>query len=907
MTDPTFSLVVPVHDVEPYLPEFLRSLERQTIDPRAVEVVVVDDGSTDRSGAIVEAWARGRSNVRVLHQANAGLCVARNVGLAEVRAPWVSFPDPDDVLHPQYLERVAAALAEADAGDVVLAVTNLVFYDDATGLLRDRHPLRHRFHGGDRIVDLDASPRHIHLSGPSGFFRTDLIRAAALAFDPRVRPNFEDAHFTARYLVRAPSTRTAVVATAEYYYRKRQTEDSLVQRSWQSPDKYTTLLRHGHLAALEEAAAHLGRVPAWLQRTVLYDLFLYYKTDASMSAATGTIEADVAAEFHRLVAQIMAHLDVEVIERYAVTDPAPELRAALLARFKGVGARPTEAHVDKVDRQQGLARVVYRFAGELPRERFLSDGVEVTPVHAKVRAIELFRQRYLSERIVWLPVDGALEVELDGSSLPLTSKPPTLQRFVTRPDVLVGHPIDRTGETLAAALERDVSPDPPPSRSPRPAAPAPPPPAPRRTSLIRRVRSTAGTARRRARAAAAALRPGPVPPPTSPPPRPRSGAWLLMDRDTQANDNAEHLYRYLQRERPDVDAWFVLRDDSPDWARLDGDGFRLLAFGSDAHRAAMRRAAHLISAQVDDYVLRPFGRAHARGYRFRFTFLAHGVAKQDVSRWLNRKPIDLLTTTSPAEHRSIVDDDTPYVFTTKEVQLTGMPRHDALWRHDASLPVERRDLVLVAPSWRRRLVGPTRGSTNAREPRPDFWSSEYARRWLEVLGSEVLHHRLDELGLRLGFAPHPNLEMYLTDSPLPAHVEVLLGSQVDFWAVLASARVVVTDYSSVAFDAALIERPVVYFQFDPDVAYGEGHYFRPGYFSYERDGFGPVTSTAQEAVAAIEAALRAGPGPVEPYRSRMAAAFAHRDGRASARVVAAIEALDRPARGSADHRLSQGT
>src|SRR5690606_31923634 len=60
-------------------------------------------------------------------------------------------------------------------------------------------------------------------------------------------------------------------------------------------------------------------------------------------------------------------------------------------------------------------------------------------------------------------------------------------------------------------------------------------------------------------------------------------AWLFMDRDTQADDNAEHLYRYVRRQHPEINAWFILRETSHDWQRLEDDGFRLLAFGSLAH------------------------------------------------------------------------------------------------------------------------------------------------------------------------------------------------------------------------------------------------------------------------------------------------------------------------------------
>jgi CDP-glycerol glycerophosphotransferase (TagB/SpsB family) len=104
----------------------------------------------------------------------------------------------------------------------------------------------------------------------------------------------------------------------------------------------------------------------------------------------------------------------------------------------------------------------------------------------------------------------------------------------------------------------------------------------------------------------------------------------------------------------------------------------------------------------------------------------------------------------------------------------------------------------------------------------------------------------------------------------------------------------VTDYSSVAFDVAALDRPVVYYQFDRDEVLGGAHLGRKGYFDYERDGFGPVADEEAGAVRAIVASIEGGPRPVPEYQARIDRAFSRRDGRACARVVAAVEELSRP-------------
>ncbi len=104
MTDtaPTVSIVVPVYKVEEYLAECLDSLLAQT-DPDW-ELIAVNDGSPDGSPAILEQYAARNARIRVIHQENAGVAVARNRGVEEARGRYIVHVDADDQVHPQLLE-----------------------------------------------------------------------------------------------------------------------------------------------------------------------------------------------------------------------------------------------------------------------------------------------------------------------------------------------------------------------------------------------------------------------------------------------------------------------------------------------------------------------------------------------------------------------------------------------------------------------------------------------------------------------------------------------------------------------------------------------------------------------------------------------------------------------------------
>ena len=89
-----FSIVIPVYKVEQYLDACVESVLAQTFSD--FEVILVDDGSPDRSGAMCDLWAAKDARVRVIHQENQGLAGARNTGIREARGEYVMFLDSDD-------------------------------------------------------------------------------------------------------------------------------------------------------------------------------------------------------------------------------------------------------------------------------------------------------------------------------------------------------------------------------------------------------------------------------------------------------------------------------------------------------------------------------------------------------------------------------------------------------------------------------------------------------------------------------------------------------------------------------------------------------------------------------------------------------------------------------------------
>ena len=110
---PVISVIVPVYHVEPWLPKCLDSILAQTF--RDLEVILVDDGSTDRSGQICDEYAARDGRVRVIHQENRGCSAARNRGLQAASGQWLSFIDSDDWIDERFYETLHGLALEYGA------------------------------------------------------------------------------------------------------------------------------------------------------------------------------------------------------------------------------------------------------------------------------------------------------------------------------------------------------------------------------------------------------------------------------------------------------------------------------------------------------------------------------------------------------------------------------------------------------------------------------------------------------------------------------------------------------------------------------------------------------------------------------------------------------------------------
>lgn len=207
------SVVIPVYNVAPYLSRCLDSLLRQTL--REIEILCVDDGSTDGSASILDSYAGKDSRVKVIHQANAGAGAARNRGLEQAAGEYLFFFDPDDSCSRDMLAGLYRRAVETRA-DIVVAGKAMV--DAETGRVLERKgfspamwALQQPFSARDAAADVFTFAKSVPWDK---FFRRAYVLEKGLRFQNTRRSN--DVCFV--NLALALADRIALVPEAYYQY-----------------------------------------------------------------------------------------------------------------------------------------------------------------------------------------------------------------------------------------------------------------------------------------------------------------------------------------------------------------------------------------------------------------------------------------------------------------------------------------------------------------------------------------------------------------------------------------------------------------------------------------------------------------------------------------------------------------
>ncbi|WP_188893748.1 bifunctional glycosyltransferase/CDP-glycerol:glycerophosphate glycerophosphotransferase [Microlunatus endophyticus] len=260
------SIIIPIYNVEEYVGECLTSIVGQSY--RKLEIIVVDDGSTDGSARIARGYARWDPRIRIIRQANRGLGGARNAGIAIARGRYLCFADSDDILPPNSIELMVRSLQRSGSDFAVGAPWRIangrkwlpgwakeVHAEDRFGIRLDDFP--------DILKDVFAWNK---------LFDAEFFRGAVSGFPEGIR--YEDQEPTAKAYV---SGRFDVLSAPVYYWRDREDGTSITQQKADPRDLHDRLLVKHRVSEVISAGASHESHDAWLAKALGFDLRPYFE------------------------------------------------------------------------------------------------------------------------------------------------------------------------------------------------------------------------------------------------------------------------------------------------------------------------------------------------------------------------------------------------------------------------------------------------------------------------------------------------------------------------------------------------------------------------------------------------------------------------------------------------------
>ena len=357
--------------------------------------------------------------------------------------------------------------------------------------------------------------------------------------------------------------------------------------------------------------------------------------------------------------------------------------------------------------------------------------------------------------------------------------------------------------------------------------------------------------------------------------------WLIWDRPDAAGDNGEALFRFLsENKKASEEYYFIINENCDDYERLRAlYGSNVVATGSMKHKCLFVISDVLIGSQTDS-VMWPVEERFFRDIVSKkpFIFLQHGITKNDMSANYSKyyQNIRLFVAAGVPEYeetRNIAN----YGFDEGMVKLLGFPRFDYLEKRESKY-------IAILPTWRKYCVEKDRSGKQT--IKDNFTDCDYYQFYSKLLSDEELLQTCKKYGYKLLLMQHNVMKSTDIFFDVNDCIEIA-DENWTYNRVISEAAILVTDYSSVSYDVAYLNKPVIYCQFDEERFY-KTHTYQEGYFDYKRDGFGPVVYEETTAMKTIINYIKNNCDVEKDYQRRVDNFFGYRDNNNCLRVTNAI-------------------
>ncbi len=886
-----FSFVMPVYNAEHYLDETVESLLQQTLDfKQHIQLILINDGSTDGSEKICLKYKKlYPENVVYVWQENQGVSSARNRGLDEVKGKYISFLDSDDKLSLDTTEKVSHFF-DAHYNEIDLVAIRMQLFGSKEG----EHALNYRFHS-DRVIDIATEFSSVQSAGGSTFVKSSAVANSRFRTGMKIA---EDVLFITDIILK--KKKYGVVADPIYFYRKHDAGGSATAGLYAKKHWYIQMLDEFHSYIMELSHKPVNKtIKKYLQYLIMYEMQWRF-----MQAESPVLSRRETAAYKKRLYELTSQMDDDVILTQA--DLHTELKFLILSKKYSVDVLNT--HADESGRVYFNKEEIYDYNKEgvvhvdilkVSGKQLVIKGTVAAILFGNVRfGFKVGGTFYEAEKVFRLDTQKTFldEVIFDKNSFTITvpikngeNIQPTFYadsgfiKYIPMKFGAHARLSDRyPGYNYIVAKDFLVC-----SASPS------------KLVLIDSTITNRAVKELKlsARMAAGILKGGYkvvlhslfyrvlyflskifI----------KKQVWIFSDRTDMAGDNAEALLKYVvSQNSPTILPYFAISKQSPDYKRLRSQ-YRVIDRYSFRYKVLFLLADKLISSQAGDVTLNPFGRHYSRIsnlLQYDFIFLSHGINKDDISKLYNKYTTNasLYTTVTQKEYDSMFIY--PYGFDKQEVVLTGFARYDKYAEAQVA-----KNKVVIAPTWRKNIAGEGRQDSSDRDYNEEFRTSEYFTFYQGLISNKTFHHFLKKHKLKAEFVLHPAIAAQAKDFKGNAYVKIQTPPH-DYKKYIEEAKLLITDYSGVAFDAAYLEKPMVYVQFDKDSFY-DSHTLSEGSYSYSESGFGPVVEDVKGLMSELEKIAKNNFVLARQYRKRLKAFFRWIDRSNCLRIYQSILSID---------------
>lgn len=321
--------------------------------------------------------------------------------------------------------------------------------------------------------------------------------------------------------------------------------------------------------------------------------------------------------------------------------------------------------------------------------------------------------------------------------------------------------------------------------------------------------------------------------------------WLICEQKNTARDNGYFFYIYMCKNHPEIKCLYAINKKSKYYNKVKGYG-KIVSWGSLAHYFYYLSSTKNISSHKDgnpNQLLFTIFHLYLNLYNNRI-FLQHGIIKDNIPMFYYKNTKFKGFICGAKKEFDYIN--LKYGYPKENVVYSGLARFD-------TLTDESKDnkLIAIIPTWRNWLGS----DTNALTKQIDFKKTEYYKNWNGLINNKEFIDLIEKNNLEVIFYPHIQMQKYIGHFKTTCkNIKIIDINNLEIQDLLKQASILITDYSSVYFDFAYMNKPVIYYQFDYK-EYREKQ-LPEGYFDYERDGFGPVCQNERNVINELESYIK---------------------------------------------------